>query len=82
MSNGASIGAALLGCFVLFLAARNRLTVYENVLWGAPSSSGNSQAGNESAGGIDAKDVAGTAANLIGGPVAIGFNVLDALDII
>lgn len=79
MSNGATIGAVLLGAFVLFLAARNRLTVYENVLWGAPTSATSSQSGS---GGDPAKDAAGAAANAIGGPVAIGFNALDVLGII
>lgn len=37
MNQSALVGGALLAGFALFLAARDRLTVYGNVLWGAPS---------------------------------------------
>lgn len=40
MNQSALIGGALLAGFALFLAARDRLTVYGSVLWGAKPGSG------------------------------------------
>lgn len=37
MNQSALVGGALLAGFVLFIAARDRLTVYGNVLFGAPA---------------------------------------------
>lgn len=60
MSQSAVIGGALLAGFVLFLAARNRLTVYERVLWGAKSA----PAPAAKSGGSGGSDLAGTAADI------------------
>lgn len=64
MNQSSYIAAALLGGFVLYLAAKGRLPVYAAVLWGptaatppAPSSSGSS-------GGSGIVGAIGTAANV------------------
>lgn len=50
MSESSYIGAILLAAFILFLAAKGRLTAYTNVLWGntaapAPAASSGSSSG-------------------------------------
>lgn len=44
MNQSAIIGGALLGGFALFLAARDRLSVYGRVLWGDKPAAHNSAA--------------------------------------
>ena len=63
MSQSSWIAAALLAGFMLFLAARNRLSAYTAVLWGAtaaPEPTGNvgGSSGGGGGGGIDVGKVA------------------------
>lgn len=65
MNQSAIIATALLAGFVLFLAARDRLRIYANVLWGgtsAPLPSSQTQAQSKSDGGSSIfEDVGGIA---------------------
>lgn len=66
MNQSAILGGALLAGFVLFLAARDRLTVYERVLWGAKPDAHQTGGSGSSALG-DAAEIG--AATVAGGPI-------------
>jgi hypothetical protein len=52
MSQSAAIVAFLLAGFVLYLAAKGRLSTYTNVLWGPTTAPAQSSGGGSSGGGI------------------------------
>jgi hypothetical protein len=51
VTQSAFIFGALLAAFVLFLAARDRLSTYAGVIWGAPSAAPLKSSGSGSSGG-------------------------------
>lgn len=72
MSQSTFVGAVLVIGFVLWLAAKDRLIVYENVLWGAksaaPAASGSSGGG---IGGVVAGGAEVGAGIASGNPLAV-----------
>lgn len=68
MSQSTYVGAILVVGFILWLAAKDRLVVYENVLWGAKSAPPAS--GGSSSGGGTGETIKGAAE--VGAGVASG----------
>lgn len=74
MTQSGFIAGAILALFVLYVAAKGRLTTYTNVLWGptaAPTPSGGSGGGGGGPLGIDKPLIGGSA-----GPSILDFLTL------
>jgi len=79
MNQSSFIAGSLLAGFVLYLAAKGRLSVYANVLWGPtsqPVPSGGSSSGKSSVVNPLVSGAVGTAASAILGP--LGGSLTDA----
>lgn len=66
MSQSTYIAAALLACFVLYLAAKNRLSAYTAVLWGATAQTPPAGPSSKSSGSSSGSGVAGVGLGTFG----------------